>query len=86
MRKDPARSSKKNVKGKKATKVCTEKNCPKAKKSKAKKSECKSSCSKQVESQAQESKTVPIDTVFNTVTLFDRVIGQVKDVFKWGKK
>lgn len=32
MKKDPARNSKRNVKGKRVTKTCTEKNCPKKKK------------------------------------------------------
>lgn len=78
MKKDPARSGKKNVKGKRPTKVCTEKNCPKNKK--AKKSSCKNQCTK---AQAQ---TVPVETVLQTVTLFDKVVGQFKGVFGWGKK
>lgn len=78
MKKDPARSTKKNVKGKKPTKVCTEKNCPKNKK--AKKSSCKS------QSAEVQTQTIPVETVVTTVTLLDRVVGQFKEVFGWVKK
>jgi hypothetical protein len=78
MKKDPARSTKKNVKGKKPTKVCTEKNCPKNKK--AKKSSCKS------QSAEVQTQTIPVETVVTTVTLLDKVVGQFKEVFGWVKK
>lgn len=78
MKKDPARSNKKNVKNKKPTKVCSEKNCPK--KLKTKKTSCKKAAPETVV------QNVPVETVLETVTLFDKVIGQFKGVFGWGKK
>ena len=76
MKKDPARSTKKNVKGKKPAKVCTEKNCPK--KNKNKKPSCESKCNN---TQAQ---TVPVEPVAApSTTLFTKVVGQFKDLFKW---
>lgn len=79
MRKDPARSSKKNVKGKKPTKVCAEKNCPKKKKKKCDKDVC------EIKSQKVEAQNIPIETVVTTVSLLDKFVGQFKEVFGWGK-
>lgn len=78
MKKDPARSTKKNVKGKKPTKVCTEKNCPKKKK-------CDNGVC-EITSKKVKAQTVPVETVVTTVSLLEKVVGQFKDVFGWSKK
>ena len=80
MRKDPARSSKKNVKGKKPAKVCAEKNCPKKKKKKCDNGVC------EITSKKVEAQNVPVENVVTTVSLLDKVVGQFKDVFGWGKQ
>lgn len=77
MKKDPARSSKKNVKGKKPTKVCAEKNCPKKKK-------CNNGVC-EITSKKVETQNIPVETVVTTVSLLDKVVGQFKEVFGWGK-
>jgi hypothetical protein len=78
----------------KSKKTVTNKTNKSTKKTPAKKTSSKTTKNKkptnqtnaEVKMQNSQTTSVPVDTVFNTVSLLERVVDQFKGVFKWGLK